>query len=65
MLVSVFAEWTGLEPATSCVTGRHSNRLNYHSERLFDTTKLESNIYLYNTLHEKIVIFLRKPLKTA
>ena len=26
-----FAEWTGLEPATSCVTGRHSNQLNYHS----------------------------------
>jgi hypothetical protein len=25
------AEWTGLEPATSCVTGRHSNQLNYHS----------------------------------
>ena len=21
---------TGLEPATSCVTGRRSNRLNYH-----------------------------------
>ena len=25
------AEWTGLEPATSGVTGQHSNRLNYHS----------------------------------
>lgn len=25
------AERTGLEPATSCVTGRHSNRLNYRS----------------------------------
>ena len=25
------AEWTGLEPATPCVTGRYSNRLNYHS----------------------------------
>ncbi len=25
------AEWTGLEPATSGVTGRHSNQLNYHS----------------------------------
>ena len=24
------AGWTGLEPATSCVTGRRSNRLNYH-----------------------------------
>ena len=27
----VFAEWTGLEPVASCVTGRHSNQLNYHS----------------------------------
>ena len=26
------AEWTGLEPATPGVTGRYSNRLNYHSE---------------------------------
>ena len=28
------AEWTGLEPATSGVTGQHSNRLNYHSAEL-------------------------------
>ena len=27
------AEWTGLEPATSAVTGQHSNQLNYHSMR--------------------------------
>ncbi len=26
-----FADWTGLEPATSAVTGRHSNQLNYQS----------------------------------
>ena len=25
------ADWTGLEPATSGVTGRHSNQLNYQS----------------------------------
>ena len=25
------AEWTGLEPATPCVTGMYSNQLNYHS----------------------------------
>ena len=25
------AERTGLEPATPCVTGRYSNRLNYRS----------------------------------
>ena len=29
-----FAVWTGLEPATSCVTGRHSNQLNYQTFRL-------------------------------
>ena len=23
---------TGLEPATSCVTGRHSNQLNYRTQ---------------------------------
>jgi hypothetical protein len=27
----ILAEWTGLEPATPGVTGRYSNRLNYHS----------------------------------
>ncbi len=26
-----YADRTGLEPATSCVTGRHSNQLNYRS----------------------------------
>ena len=30
-LLEVMAERTGLEPATSGVTGQHSNRLNYHS----------------------------------
>ncbi len=30
-LCGPMAEWTGLEPATSGVTGQHSNRLNYHS----------------------------------
>ncbi len=27
----ICAVWTGLEPATSCVTGRHSNQLNYRT----------------------------------
>ncbi len=30
--VRVLADWTGLEPATSAVTGRHSNQLNYQSK---------------------------------
>ena len=29
------AVWTGLEPATPCVTGRYSNRLNYRSTEFF------------------------------
>ncbi len=31
---SIAADWTGLEPATSAVTGRHSNQLNYQSKIL-------------------------------
>ena len=34
MLKSAFvclAVWTGLEPATPCVTGRYSNQLNYQT----------------------------------
>ncbi len=30
----VSADWTGLEPATSAVTGRQSNQLNYQSKLL-------------------------------
>ena len=30
-LITYLAEWTGLEPATPCVTGTYSNQLNYHS----------------------------------
>ncbi len=31
------AVWTGLEPATPCVTGRYSNQLNYHTRISFST----------------------------
>ena len=31
MWAFLFADRTGLEPATSAVTGRHSNQLNYRS----------------------------------
>ncbi len=30
-MMSFCAVWTGLEPATSGVTGRHSNQLNYQT----------------------------------
>ena len=29
--LQLYAVWTGLEPATPCVTGRYSNQLNYHT----------------------------------
>ena len=31
LLTRLLAVWTGLEPATSAVTGRHSNQLNYQT----------------------------------
>ena len=30
LILEWMARWTGLEPATPCVTGRYSNQLNYH-----------------------------------
>ena len=33
--IRIFADRTGLEPATSAVTGRHSNQLNYRSKFLY------------------------------
>ncbi len=35
-ICGAFADRTGLEPATSCVTGRHSNQLNYRSFPSFE-----------------------------
>ena len=34
LLTRLLAVWTGLEPATSAVTGRHSNQLNYQTKYL-------------------------------
>ncbi len=34
-LALCFADWTGLEPATPCVTGMYSNQLNYQSIHCF------------------------------
>ncbi len=47
------AEWTGLEPATSGVTGQHSNQLNYHSalsggccrDRTYDHRLVRATLY--------------------
>ena len=37
--LGIVAEWTGLEPATSGVTGQHSNRLNYRSAKARNYTR--------------------------
>ena len=36
------AGWTGLEPATFCVTGRRSNQLSYHPGEPGKSSKVES-----------------------
>ena len=46
----VLAEWTGLEPATPCVTGMYSNQLNYHS--VWDC-KYKEILYLHKLLAKK------------
>ena len=33
-LLTLIAVWTGLEPATPCVTGMYSNQLNYQTNIL-------------------------------
>jgi hypothetical protein len=63
------AEWTGLEPATSCVTGRHSNQLNYHSvsseSLLPDGTANIVSFYIYTSAYFKKLIYAFCYTKTA
>ena len=40
----LFAVWTGLEPATPCVTGTYSNQLNYQTFSVG-----AANVYLFNS----------------
>ena len=35
LFMKFLARWTGLEPATTGVTGRYSNQLSYHRASLF------------------------------
>ena len=57
-----FAVWTRLELATSCVTGRHSNQLNYHTV-FFSSTCLsqmqckDSAFFLSSKKYGKSFIF--------
>ena len=50
----LFADRTGLEPATSAVTGRHSNQLNYRSK----TTN-----FSIGTANVTIILFRKKFFK--
>ena len=47
---STFADRTGLEPATSAVTGRHSNQLNYRSNYF-------ENLLSPNFTHQQLAFF--------
>jgi hypothetical protein len=51
-----FADRTGLEPATSAVTGQHSNQLNYRSIRLmkgfFRTAKISVSAFFQKRIFE-------------
>ncbi len=40
------AVWTGLEPATPCVTGRYSNQLNYHTVGHLDFSIASAKVML-------------------
>ncbi len=41
----ILADRTGLEPATSAVTGRHSNQLNYRSFQQPETLRFRSRCF--------------------
>ena len=49
-----FADRTGLEPATSAVTGRHSNQLNYRSKFIRECKYKWIRIPSYNLLLKNV-----------
>ena len=50
MKVGAEAVWTRLELATSCVTGRHSNQLNY-----------QTKVFSLNKTHDSFVVLNSRP----
>ena len=56
--MKLLAEWTGLEPATPCVTGTYSNQLNYHS--VWDC-KYTNLILLHKAFLKKLIINYSAP----
>ena len=59
-LALCFADWTGLEPATPCVTGMYSNQLNYQSIHCFSSKATQRYRYflILKILWPKLFIFL-------
>lgn len=53
----LFAVWTRLELATSCVTGRHSNQLNYHTVRFCSANIIHLSLFhkMYATIFYAVV----------
>ena len=50
------ARWTGLEPATPCVTGRYSNQLNYHRKNNAFSFTLRWNLYSIRHVHSSTLL---------
>ena len=48
LLGNLSADRTGLEPATSAVTGRHSNQLNYRSNIFMNIRLCQNGVQKYN-----------------
>jgi hypothetical protein len=53
VFVLLLAVWTGLEPATPCVTGMYSNQLNYQTVAPKAAAKIKSFFELMTYLYKK------------
>ena len=65
--LEVMAERTGLEPATSGVTGQHSNRLNYRSTLTFQLSNFptSSSLTLSGGPESGVPTGIRTPVATV
>jgi hypothetical protein len=55
-MIELFADRTGLEPATSAVTGRHSNQLNYRSKTRFFVATNPDVRFAYRDLENLLLL---------
>ena len=56
-----FAVWTGLEPATPCVTGRYSNQLNYQTNDFIFSDPDNSQVQiLFMLFAKRVQIYILK-----